>query len=187
MVAIIAIVILVLVIAAVALGFVRIEKPTTPGTIDRNVSWSSVLGRVGGSLRKQEAFVAAFKALGVDQLVQTWGANALALAAVAVHETGWGTSHACMVHNNLFGISHSEGGTMVPNAYDTVQACLTDMKRVLSLSRYSSLPALAGSPELYAQALAQAGYGPSGSWVEYSNQLKAIIRELPSYGWNTVA
>ena len=69
----------------------------------------------------------------------TYNVNALLSLAIAINETGWGTSSICMQKNNIFGICAYDGsaGTSA-KSYASVEACIKDFMGSLMAKGYLS-------------------------------------------------
>jgi hypothetical protein len=86
--------------------------------------------------------------------------------AVFIHETGFGTSHAAIEHNNLFGISHERvNGIWQPNAYSHTEECLDAFKRLLKSPRYEDAWARRNEPGPFLRKLHKRGYNSDNAWL----------------------
>lgn len=114
------------------------------------------------------AFANSWRAAGLSQFFQSNGYCWRAVAAISLHETGYGTSHAAWSHDNLWGVSYDAlpgpGVAMVPYAYLSMAHAAEHFLKVMSLSRYAEARAVKDDGQLFIMALNRAGYNSSKEW-----------------------
>jgi hypothetical protein len=113
------------------------------------------------------ALANTFRAAGLSQVFQSRGYCWRALAAISLHETGYGTSHAAYAHDNLWGVSYDSGaGVYVPYAYESMGHAAEHLLSVLNHSRYNEARSVKADGLVFLLALNRAGYNSSVEWRE---------------------
>ena len=111
------------------------------------------------------ALANTFRAAGLSQVFQSRGYCWRAVAAISLHETGYGTSHAAYQHDNLWGVSYDSGaGVYVPYAYESMAHAAEHLLRVLGHPRYAEARAVRSDGVAWILALNRAGYNSSKEW-----------------------
>lgn len=106
-----------------------------------------------------------FRTAGLSQLFQSMGYCWRAVAAISLHETGYGTSHAAYAHDNLWGVSFDSGaGVYVPYAYLSMAHAAEHFLKVMSAGRYAAARAVKSDGLAFILALNRAGYNSSKEW-----------------------
>jgi hypothetical protein len=117
--------------------------------------------------RNAAALARAWRAAGLTQLFQSMGYCWRALAAISVHETGYGTSHVAYEHDNLWGVSYKgPAGPMVPYTYESIAHSAEHLIAVLNLDRYAQARAAKSDGRVFLVALHDAGYNSSQQWLD---------------------
>ncbi|MGH9788396.1 MAG: glycoside hydrolase family 73 protein [Candidatus Acidiferrales bacterium] len=122
------------------------------------------------------------------------GLPASVLLAQAILESDWGRSTLAREHNNFFGIKarRRPNGAATPDYatteyagglprrekarfahFDTLDACLADYARLLSLPRYARARAVAANPFAFAVELQRCGYATD---PRYARKLALLMR-----------
>ena len=114
------------------------------------------------------ALANTWRAAGLSQLFQCMGYCWRAVAAISLHETGYGTSHAAYQHDNLWGVSFDSepgpGVSMAPYAYASMAHAAEHFLSVLNHSRYDGARAVKADGLVFLLALNRAGYNSSKEW-----------------------
>jgi flagellar protein FlgJ len=127
-------------------------------------------------------------------LQERTGLPASVVLAQAILESNWGRSELAREHRNYFGIKahgrpkpsdvvdyltteYREGQERREKAgfahYDSVDDCLNDYARILSLRRYAPARAVVSNPPAFARALQRCGYATD---PRYAHKLLIVMR-----------
>ena len=130
----------------------------------------------------------------VQRFSSRTGLPASVLLAQAILESDWGRSALARQHNNYFGIkarSRPNGSAVADYStieytagrprrekarfahFDSLDACLDDYARILSLPRYARARAVAANPFAFAVELQRCGYATD---PRYARKLALLIR-----------
>ena len=118
------------------------------------------------------AFSRSFQMSGLASLFKSMGYDWRGVAAISLHETGYGTSHAAMLHDNMFGVSYrGASGIWQPLRYDSLAHCASgfiqtmhNTKNSKGAQRYAGALAVRSTGETFIGALNFAGYNSTESW-----------------------
>jgi hypothetical protein len=142
--------------------------PKFNGTVQlAYLHWVDVRVALGLTQKDKTALAVArsWRSSGLSALFSSMGYDWRAVAAISLHETGYGTSHAVYTHDNLWGVSfQSEAGPWVPYAYDSMAHAAEHLLSVLNHSRYNQARAVRADGPTFLKALNVAGYNSLASW-----------------------
>lgn len=129
-----------------------------------------------GQSKKKLAYIDAWKNSGMTEFVRGLGVPALAWAAICAWESGWGTSYAARVYNNLTGISYKDKwtGIMRPYRYASLGEYRVGLTKLLELSRYAKAKDMT-DPVQHVIEMGKAGYNTSATWRE---GVVTLVKEL---------
>lgn len=144
------------------------RAPDFRGTVDTlMVHWRDVTDSLGNNLKTAAYIARAFRVSGLTQVFQDRGYCWRAVAAIMLHESGYGTSHAALQHDNLWGVSfQGPSGVWVPYVYDSMAHSVEHWLDVLSAARYRQARAVKDDGPAFLIALNKAGYNSTAAWLK---------------------
>jgi hypothetical protein len=145
-------------------------KGSVPGPADDGsvqlayLHWRTVRRHLGllQSVKTASGVSECFKTAGLASLFDGMGYDWKAIAAICLHETGYGTSTACYNDDNLFGISDDD----VVYSYTSMAACVEHFLRVVQHSRYDSADEVKSDGPAFLAALNADGYNSTTEWKD---------------------
>lgn len=117
------------------------------------------------SVEAEKQVTSKLRDLGDDfvSMQNTYGTNALLVAAVAANESAWGTSNICRTKNNLFGINAVDATPgQSANYYPDAETCVKDFTETLLSKQYLN-------PENWKYRGAFLGNKASGANLNYAS------------------
>jgi len=142
-----------------------VPGPADDGTVQlAYLHWRQVRVSLGllQSVKTGAGVSECFKTAGLASLFDGMGYDWKAIAAICLHETGYGTSVACYNDDNLFGISEND----VVYSYASMAACVEHFLRVMEHDRYNSAQSVKGDGQAFLAALNADGYNSTTEWKD---------------------
>jgi len=149
---------------------ISLNGPPATGSIQLDyLTWAGVRARLGFDQSQRSktagALAQCYREAGLRSLFASMGFDWRAIAAITLHETGYGTSVAAY-HNNLWGISYysKTAGKMLPYAYDTMAQCCEHLLKTFAAPRYLEAMMHKANGPAFLDYLNGAGYNSSEAW-----------------------
>lgn len=153
--------------------YLNITKPAPEFSGDLQLAWNHwkevrTMLKYPRTVKTAMALGNTWRAAGLSQFFQTQGYCWRAVAAICLHETGYGTSHAIWEHDNLFGVSYDAlpgpGVAMAPFSYVSMAHAAEHFLKVMALPRYAEARSVKDDGLVFLLALNRAGYNSSKEW-----------------------